>query len=184
MTAGGSGRCSSAAIAAGSAVPAQGRSPNYGSDMGACVFCDIVSGHARSYLIDGDAHSVAFLDANPMTPGHTLVLPRSHIQDLWSADEKTASALMTMAYRVARLLHATLEPDGLNLLHATGAAAFQSVFHLHLHVVPRWTTDGLPPPPWPQPPGDPRRLAAIASRLRAARDRRSRDDALDRPLTD
>ncbi len=60
-----------------------------------------------------------------------------------------------------------LAPGGLNLLHATRAAAFQSVFHLHVHVVPRWETDALPEPPWPQPPGDPEQLASIAARLRA-----------------
>jgi histidine triad (HIT) family protein len=113
---------------------------------------------------------MAFLDLNPIAPGHTLVIPKAHADDLWSADAETAVAVMRSAHRVARRLRTALEPDGLNLLHATGAAAFQSVFHLHIHVVPRWAMDSLVEPPWLQPPGDPGELAAIASHIRSGRD--------------
>lgn len=137
--------------------------------MGDCVFCDIIAGRAWSHLVDEDDGTVAFLDINPLTPGHTLVVPRAHVIDLWAADATTAVALMRAAHRIAQVMGAVLGAEGFNLLHATRAVAFQSVFHAHLHVVPRWSTDGITEPPWPQPPGDPAELAALAARLRAGR---------------
>ncbi len=135
--------------------------------MVGCVFCRIVDGTESAYVVDEDAGTMAFLDLNPIAPGHTLVVPKVHTDDLWSVDAETAAAIMRATHRVARLMQSVLALDGLNLLHATRAAAFQSVFHLHVHVVPRWDTDTLSEPPWPQPPGDPEQLADIASRLRA-----------------
>jgi len=135
--------------------------------MAGCAFCRIVDGTASAHVVDQDLDTMAFLDLNPIAPGHTLVVPKVHTDDLWSVDAETAASIMRATHRIALHIRSVLAPDGLNILHATRAAAFQSVFHLHVHVVPRWETDALPEPPWPQPPGNAEQLAAIASRLRA-----------------
>jgi histidine triad (HIT) family protein len=130
-----------------------------------CVFCAIVAGDAPAHVIDDDDLTLTFLDIAPLTPGHSLVIPKVHTDDFWSVDADTAVAVMRTARRVADRLRVVLEPDGLNLLQATRAAGFQTVFHLHLHVIPRWTDDTMTLPDWPQPPAPPAELAAMAHRL-------------------
>jgi histidine triad (HIT) family protein len=132
-----------------------------------CIFCAIVSGEAPSWRVYEDEHSVAFMDINPATDGHTLVVPRGHIRDLWEIGENDAARVMQAAVRVAGAIKRTLEPDGINILHATGAVAFQSVFHFHLHLVPRTRGDGVRLP-WQRTPGLPERIEDIAARIREA----------------
>ncbi|MDP8957363.1 MAG: HIT family protein [Actinomycetota bacterium] len=86
---------------------------------------------------------LAFFPDEPATPGHTLVVPRRHVTDLWEATTDEAVALTAGAVRVGRSIQAVLNPDGMNLITSAGRAAEQSVFHLHLHVVPRWRRDGF-----------------------------------------
>jgi histidine triad (HIT) family protein len=86
---------------------------------------------------------LAFLALEPAVPGHTLVIPRAHVIDLWDADRELAAHLTRAAIQVGRAIDAALEPDGMNLITSSGAAAEQTVSHLHLHVVPRWSTDGF-----------------------------------------
>jgi histidine triad (HIT) family protein len=86
---------------------------------------------------------IAFFPIAPATPGHTLVIPREHVRDLWSADVDTGRDLMAAAMKVGRAIEDALEPDGLNLITSAGGAAEQTVPHLHLHVVPRWNDDGF-----------------------------------------
>lgn len=86
---------------------------------------------------------VAFLPLSPATPGHTLVIPRVHVPDLWSSPPGLAGDLIDAVVRVGRAIQLALRPEGMNLITSAGEAAEQTVFHLHLHVVPRWRRDGF-----------------------------------------
>jgi histidine triad (HIT) family protein len=131
-----------------------------------CVFCGIVQGTEPAEVIDEDEDTVSFLDIAPFTRGHTLVVPRAHTEDLWSADEQTAAAVMRSAHRVAALLRDRLRPDGLNLLQATREIAFQTVFHLHVHVIPRYQADTMVVPSWPKGLRSRDELAEVAGEIR------------------
>ena len=132
----------------------------------ACVFCRVVRGEAPSYVVHEDDATVAFLDLTPASRGHTLVVPRAHVEHLWDADADSAAAVMRAAHTVAALLRDRLRPDGLTLRQNTGQASGQVVPHLHLHLVPRWDGDGTVGWPWP-PPVDPD-LSALLRQLRAS----------------
>ena len=131
-----------------------------------CVFCGIVQGAEPAEVVDEDEDTVSFLDIAPFTRGHTLVIPRTHTEDLWSADEQTAAAVMRAAHRVAGLLRERLRPDGLNLLQATREIAFQTVFHLHVHVIPRYRDDTVAVPAWPKDLRSRDELAEVADQIR------------------
>lgn len=135
--------------------------------MSACVFCAIADGHEPARILDEDDATVAFLDINPVTRGHALVIPRRHAADMWDVGEEDAAAVMRTGWRVARRLRASLRPVGLNLFHATRGLAGQAVFHLHLHVVPRYDT-GEVTIGFQRSAGDPDELDAIAERIRTA----------------
>ena len=129
------------------------------------MFCGIIAGSIPSQTIDSDERTVAFMDINPATPGHALVVPRVHSADLLeiSSEDLTASALA--AQRLAQRMKDVLEADGINLINACGAAAWQTVFHFHIHVVPRYEDDPLKLP-WVPAPGDSNEIAAVAAKLR------------------
>jgi len=130
-----------------------------------CIFCAIVEGSAPSQTIYSDEDSIAFMDINPATDGHCLVIPRKHVKDLWEIDVQTAANTMRAAVRVAEMIRSSLDPDGINILHATGAVAFQTVFHFHLHLVPRTHGDSIKLP-WIPTPGDPDRIAEMAALIK------------------
>jgi histidine triad (HIT) family protein len=130
-----------------------------------CIFCQIVGGEAPGHVVAEDDLTVAFLDQAQATEGHTLVVPRSHASDIWELSDRDATAVMLMAKRVAHLIDQRLSPDGLNLMQANRPAAWQSVFHFHLHVVPRWSGDGLRTP-WDIGRPASHALAATLDRLR------------------
>ena len=88
---------------------------------------------------------MAFLDIRPFSRGHTLVVPREHVRDIWAISDATHSRVARMVHRVSALVKTALGPDGVNIMHATGEAAGQEVFHFHAHVIPRWHGDGLAP---------------------------------------
>jgi histidine triad (HIT) family protein len=140
-------------------------------DAGApdCDFCAIARGADDSVeLVCEGATWVAFFPDSPATPGHTLVIPRRHVADLWSADDDLASDLITAVADVGRAVQAAVSPEGMNLISSSGEAAEQTVYHLHLHVVPRWRKDGFGEI-WP-PKSPPRGvdLADVADRVRDA----------------
>lgn len=110
------------------------------SDPG-CIFCAIVADRAPSRRIHEDEHTVAFLDINPITEGHSLVIPKRHAVDLHDIPTDDLAAVARSAKAVALLLTERLGSDGVNLLNATGAAAWQTVFHFHIHVIPRVAGD-------------------------------------------
>lgn len=135
--------------------------------MSGCVFCAIVAGEASSHGVYEDEHTVAFMDINPATDGHLLVIPKRHAPDLWSIPEEDGAAVFRSVRRVAQALREGLEPDGLNVLQSNGAAALQTVFHYHVHLIPRYHGDGIHVPLM-RAPGDRSRLAEFAERVRAA----------------
>jgi len=130
-----------------------------------CLFCGIVAGTIPSETIDSDERTVAFMDINPATKGHALVVPRAHSADLLEIGPEDLSATVLAAQRLARRMKGVLGADGINLINACGAAAWQTVFHFHFHVVPRYEDDPLKLP-WIPAPGDPEQIAATAAELR------------------
>ena len=132
-----------------------------------CVFCRIRDGQIPSTRVYEDERTIAFMDINPLNEGHTLVIPRTHAATLFEVDESDLRAAIATARRVAVAIRASLHPDGLNLLQANGAAAFQSVPHLHFHLVPRFTGDGKGFD-WPMVAGDRGRIEAAAEKIRRA----------------
>ena len=111
--------------------------------MSECVFCGIVAGRVGAHRLLEDDHTVAFLNLAPATVGHALVVPRRHAEGLWDLGDEEHAQVARAVSRVARLLRVALAPAGVNLVHATGTAAWQSVFHFHVHVVPRYRSDEL-----------------------------------------
>ena len=108
-----------------------------------CIFCRIVGGQAPAAVVYQDELTVAFLDHNPVTRGHALVIPRAHLEDIYALDDGNAAALMVTGAKVARAAKAALDCDGLNFWMANERLAGQVVFHAHLHVIPRYPDDGF-----------------------------------------
>jgi histidine triad (HIT) family protein len=130
-----------------------------------CIFCAIAAGEAPAEIVDSDEHTVTLMDINPATRGHALVIPRVHTEDLLSISEEDLCRTAAAAQRVAKRMEETLEPDGFNLINATRAAAWQTVFHFHIHVVPRYEDDPLELP-WIPRGGDMDEIAKIAATIR------------------
>jgi histidine triad (HIT) family protein len=132
-----------------------------------CVFCRLRDGQIPSTRVYEDERTIAFMDINPLTDGHALVIPRVHAATIFEVDEADLGAAIVTAKRVANAIRQALRPDGLNLLQANGAAAFQSVPHFHLHLIPRFTGDGKGFD-WPIVPGDRGRIQGVAEKIRTA----------------
>jgi histidine triad (HIT) family protein len=109
-----------------------------------CEFCAIARGADTTIetICEGNLWT-AFFPLNPATPGHTLVIPRMHVADLWQVEPPLEAELMAAVIRVGRAIDKVLQPQGMNLITSAGQAAEQTIFHLHLHVVPRWRIDGF-----------------------------------------
>jgi histidine triad (HIT) family protein len=132
-----------------------------------CVFCKIIEGEIPSMRVYEDDRTLAIMDINPVNSGHCLVIPKAHAPTLWDADPVDLQAAITAAQKVAVALKTVVKPDGLNMLQANGSAAFQSVPHYHLHLIPRWNNDGKGFD-WALVPGDRGQIQAIGERLREA----------------
>jgi histidine triad (HIT) family protein len=130
-----------------------------------CLFCGIIAGGVPGQIVDRDERTIAFMDISPATRGHVLVIPRSHVQDLLEIGQEDLAAAVAGAQRMARRAGDRLGADGVNLLNSCGRAAWQTVFHFHIHVIPRYADDPLRLPWLPQP-GDPDEIAAAAEQLR------------------
>lgn len=134
-----------------------------------CVFCGIIAGEVEHVRVAETALAVAFMDANPASDGHLLVIPRRHSRDLLEISPEDLAATSALAQRLAGTLVDSLGADGVNLLNCCGADAWQTVFHFHFHVIPRYrdkTKERLSPPWTPGLPGDPHLLAALGERIR------------------
>jgi histidine triad (HIT) family protein len=130
-----------------------------------CLFCKIVAGELPSQRVDEDERTVVFMDINPATRGHALVVPKAHAANVLEIDSEDLAATVIAAQRLARKITERLRADGVNLLNSCGSAAWQTVFHLHIHVIPRYAHDPLRLP-WTPSPGDPEQIAAAAVELR------------------
>jgi histidine triad (HIT) family protein len=130
-----------------------------------CIFCMIVAGDAPAEIVDSDEHTIAFMDINPATPGHALVIPRRHSADLIEISDTELERTTTAARRLASRMRDTLAPAGFNVLNACGSAAWQTVFHFHLHVIPRYDGDPLKLP-WIPRGADIEEIARIAGAIR------------------
>jgi histidine triad (HIT) family protein len=131
-----------------------------------CLFCGIVAGAIPAQTVDDDERTIAFMDINPATRGHALVVPKRHSTDLMDVDDEDLAASIAAARRLARRMDEVLEPDGFNVLNACRPVGWQTVFHFHLHVIPRYEDDPLKLP-WIPRDGDADEIAAIAEELRA-----------------
>jgi histidine triad (HIT) family protein len=129
-----------------------------------CIFCKIVAGELPARIVDEDEHTIAFMDINPATRGHALVVPRVHASDLMSIDPAQLSATSVAAQRLAKRAKQRLKADGINVINSCGEAAWQTVFHFHLHVIPRYQGDPMRLP-WLPVPGDPEEIAAAAAEI-------------------
>ncbi len=134
--------------------------------MSKCIFCLIVHGDAPARLVYEDASTVAFLNIAPATRGHTLLIPKAHVTDIWEMQDWVASAVAVATLRVAHLLRDRLKPSGLNVVQANGGAAWQTVPHFHVHLVPRYDARELNLPWQPRPVPD-EDLAEVHATLRA-----------------
>lgn len=129
-----------------------------------CIFCKILAGELPATIVGEDARTVAFMDINPATRGHVLVIPRAHTADLLSVEEEDLCAVAVASQRQAARAKERLGAEGVNLVNSCGALAWQTVFHFHVHVIPRYADDPLRLP-WTPAPGDPQEIAAAAQEL-------------------
>jgi histidine triad (HIT) family protein len=130
-----------------------------------CLFCRIVAGEIPATVVAEDERTVTFMDINPATRGHALVIPKAHAQDLLAIDPDDLAAVAQAGQRMARTAKTTLNADGINLINSCGADAWQTVFHFHLHVIPRYKGDPLQLP-WVPGPGDMDQIQATGRELK------------------
>jgi histidine triad (HIT) family protein len=130
-----------------------------------CIFCKIVTGELPATIVDEDERTIAFMDINPATRGHALVVPRLHTPGLLSIEPHELAATVGAAQRLATRAKERLKADGINVINSCGAAAWQTVFHFHLHVIPRYQGDPMRLP-WLPAPGDPAEIAAAAAAIK------------------
>jgi histidine triad (HIT) family protein len=130
-----------------------------------CIFCKIAAGELPAEIVQEDEHTIAFMDTGPWTRGHALVIPRNHSRNLYEAADEDLAHTVTAAKRLALRMRETLGCDGINLLNSCEKAAWQTVFHLHVHVIPRYEDDPLRLPGQPREPEE-GELAQVAAELR------------------
>ena len=132
-----------------------------------CVFCKIRDGQTPAMKVFEDQRTICIMDINPLNPGHCLVLAKAHAATIYDAEVVDLQAAIVTAKRIALALKASLDPEGLNVLQANGPAAFQSVPHYHLHLIPRWENDGKGFD-WTLVSGDRAHIQSVGERLRQA----------------
>jgi histidine triad (HIT) family protein len=130
-----------------------------------CIFCRIVAGELPAEIVDEDEHTIAFMDVNPWTRGHALVVPRNHSRNLYEVPEADLAQASSASKRLALTMRDRLGCDGVNLLNACEPAAWQTVWHFHVHVIPRYEGDALRTPIRPEP-ADADEIAAVATQIR------------------
>jgi histidine triad (HIT) family protein len=130
-----------------------------------CIFCKIVAGEIPSQAVAEDERTIAFMDISPATRGHLLVIPREHSRNLLEIDPEDLTAVTLAAQRLAGTVTERLGADGVNLINSCGSAGWQTVFHFHMHVIPRYEDDPLRLP-WTPATGNMDEIAATAELLR------------------
>ncbi|MDO8187512.1 HIT domain-containing protein [Conexibacter sp. JD483] len=129
-----------------------------------CIFCKIVAGELPARIVRQDERTIAFMDIAPATYGHTLVIPRNHAADLLAIEPEDLQAVAVAAQAIAARAKERFGAAGINLINSCGAAAWQTVFHFHMHVIPRYQDDPLRLP-WVPAQGDPDEIATAAAQL-------------------
>ena len=132
-----------------------------------CIFCAIVEGQIPSAKVYEDDHVFAFMDIAPANPGHLLIIPKQHYRNIFDMPADMGSKIMKAAIPLANAIQDALNPDGLNLFQSNEPAAFQTVFHFHLHLIPRWEEDPLRLP-WTPSEGDIQEIKKIADKIQQA----------------
>jgi histidine triad (HIT) family protein len=134
--------------------------------MSGCIFCRIVAKEIPATVVHEDEHTLAFMDIGQVNPGHVLVAVKKHVENIFALDDVQAAAVFRSAAKVARAIRGAFAPQGLSVYQANGAAAGQTVLHLHVHLVPRHEGDGMALT-WPvkNPPRE--KLAEYAEKIRA-----------------
>ena len=127
--------------------------------MSGCAFCRIASGEASADRVFEDDRTLAFLDIHPAGEGHTLIVPKEHVQDVWDVEPELWAAVWESSRRVAGAIRSAFDPDGLHVRQANGPLGGQVVMHLHVHLIPRYSAERAPRLPGP---------AEVAERIRAA----------------
>jgi len=127
-----------------------------------CVFCAIAAGEIPSFKVYEDELVLAYLDINPFSKGHTLVIPKAHSTGLLDTDDATLAAVVARVKLVAAKVKKALGCDGFNILQNNGEAAGQTVMHVHFHIIPRWNGDPLV---FENRPGDMEALKALAEQI-------------------
>jgi histidine triad (HIT) family protein len=130
-----------------------------------CIFCSILAGDMPGEVVDEDEHTVAYMDIAPWTRGHAVVVPRRHVADLYEIEDEELARVNAAGRRLALKMRDNLGADGVNLLNSTGSAAWQTIFHFHLHVIPRYDGDPLELPTHPEKV-DPEEMARVAGEIR------------------
>jgi histidine triad (HIT) family protein len=130
-----------------------------------CIFCKIVAGELPAEKLDEDEHTLSFMDLNPWTRGHALVIPKEHARNVYEISDQSLGQVMGAVKRLSVKARDNLGADGVNLLNSTEPAAWQTVFHFHVHVIPRYEDDPLRLPGQPMQPEE-GELAEVAAELR------------------
>jgi histidine triad (HIT) family protein len=130
-----------------------------------CLFCKLAAGDVPAEIVAEDEHTISFMDINPWTRGHALVIPRTHVRNLYEIDDEGLGRTLSAARDLALRMRDALRCDGVNLLNSCEPAAWQTVFHFHVHVIPRYSDDPLELPTRPRE-AKPDELAEVAAQLR------------------
>ena len=130
-----------------------------------CIFCAIVAGKIPAAKVYENDYVFAFMDIAPANPGHLLIIPKEHYRNIFNMPAEVGSKIMEAAVPLAAAIREALNPDGLNLFQSNEAAGFQTVFHFHLHLIPRWEGDPLRLP-WKPSEGDIEEIGQIAAKIR------------------
>lgn len=131
-----------------------------------CIFCKIVAGEIPCTKVFEDESALAFMDISPLNRGHLLVIPKEHFETILDIDPQLYGHLASLICKLAKVVNAGLSPDGMNLMQLNGKAGNQVVPHVHLHLVPRWTGDGLTISAWEPIPGDMGQIADTAEMIK------------------
>lgn len=111
--------------------------------MPSCIFCQIIARQTPSSIVYEDDMTLAFMNIRQVNPGHVLVIPKTHVETIYDLEASTAARLFQTVVTVANAIKTSLKPEGLTLFQANGVASFQEVFHIHIHLLPRRSGDGL-----------------------------------------
>ena len=133
-----------------------------------CIFCAIAEGKIPSAKVYENEHVFAFMDIAPANPGHLVVIPKQHYRNIFDIPAEVASKIMEAVVPLAAAIREALNPDGLNLIQNNEPAGFQTVFHFHLHLIPRWKIDSLQPLWQPRGEGNIEEISNIATKIRKA----------------